>query len=272
MGICEKSCERYLESASRAWNAEPAQLGRRAACERDTLTGVTIVRPCPSNSQVKKAGSTVRKFMRGEISDYDRVNVALDVIYDFRAAHQLPMTKANNGLRSMIRTEGAQIEVSQRLKRFATIIDKLEREPTLALNSMQDIGGVRAVLADIDEVRRVEARLRRNRTPIGHSDYITNPRASGYRGVHLVVEYDGRAIEVQLRTRVMHEWAITVERLSARMGQNIKQDGDNAVQSLMAIISEAMAIEETGGEVPPALLSEMKRRRLEAAPFLGGAN
>lgn len=169
MGICEKSCERYLESASRAWNAEPAQLGRRAACERDTLTGVTIVRPCPSNSQVKKAGSTVRKFMRGEISDYDRVNVALDVIYDFRAAHQLPMTKANNGLRSMIRTEGAQIEVSQRLKRFATIIDKLEREPTLALNSMQDIGGVRAVLADIDEVRRVEARLRRNRTPIGQA-------------------------------------------------------------------------------------------------------
>lgn len=70
---------------------------------------------------------------------------------------------------------------------------------------MQDIGGCRAVLASIDEVRRVEARLRKSRPPVGYSDYVTTPRSSGYRGVHLVVVYDGRRIEVQLRTLVMHE-------------------------------------------------------------------
>ncbi len=44
------------------------------------------------------------------------------------------------GLRSMVRTERCQIEVSQRLKRVPTIIDKLLREPTMQLANMQDIG------------------------------------------------------------------------------------------------------------------------------------
>lgn len=206
--------------------------------------------------------------MRNEITDEAPVLDAILIVQDYRAAHQLPLTKANNGLRSMIKTEGFELEVSQRLKRFMTIIDKLQREPTLALNKMQDIGGVRAVLNTVDEVRRVEARLKKRRPPIAVSDYITHPRSSGYRGVHVIVDYDGRAIEVQLRTRVMHAWAITVERLSARLGENLKGDGRHAVQELMAAISEAMAIEELGGIVPDELQDEIKRRRLEAAPYL----
>jgi len=53
-----------------------------------------------------------------------------------------------------------------------------------------------------------------NRPVLVYRDYISDPRRSGYRGVHVIVGYDGRQIEVQLRTRVMHDWAIAVERLS----------------------------------------------------------
>lgn len=180
----------------------------------------------------------------------------------------MPLRKANMGLRSMVRTAGAEVEVSQRLKRVPTILDKLQREPTLALSKMQDIGGCRAVLASVDEVRRVEARLRRNRPPVGYADYISEPRASGYRGVHLVVEYDGRNIEVQLRTRVMHAWAITVERLTWRLGENLKGDGDHVVQQLLRVISEAMAVEEHGGVVDASLLGKMERLRQQAGPYL----
>ena len=84
----------------------------------------------------------------------------------------------------------------------------------------------------------------------------------------MIVEYDGRAIEIQLRTRVMHAWAITVERQSARMGQNLKGDGHHAVQELMAVISEALAIEESGGTVPRNLHDEIERRRVVATPYL----
>lgn len=185
-----------------------------------------------------------------------------------------PLGKATIGLRSVVRTEHcSRVEVSQRLKRAPTIVDKLDREPTLSLPRMQDIGGCRAVLGSIDELRRVESRLRKNRPQVGYSDYITHPRASGYRGVHVIVQYDdetgtARRIEVQLRTLVMHEWAITVERLSSRMGQNLKGDGLHAVQQLLAAVSKAMACEEVGMEVDASLLTRMDELRQLAAPYL----
>lgn len=42
---------------------------------------------------------------------------------------------------------------------------------------MQDIRGCRAVLASVDEVRKVEAPLKKNRPPVRVSDYIEAPRA-----------------------------------------------------------------------------------------------
>lgn len=179
------------------------------------------------------------------------------------------------GLRSVVNTERcARVEVSQRLKRVPTILDKLAREPTLALAKMQDIGGCRAVLSSIDEVRRVEARLRKNRPPVRYSDYITHPRSSGYRGVHVVVRYEGhgveRSIEVQLRTQAMHDWAITVERLSGRLGRNLKRDGQHAVQRLLAAISEAMALEEAGSRVDASLQEAITTHRRAAEPYLRG--
>lgn len=210
----------------------------------------------------------LRRHARGEAVDPTAVSRAFEVLLAFRAEHSMPLRKANMGLRSMVKTAGAEVEVSQRLKRVPTILDKLQREPTLALSKMQDIGGCRAVLASVDEVRRVEARLKRNRPPVGYADYIAEPRASGYRGIHVVVEYDGRNIEVQLRTRVMHDWAITVERLTWRLGENLKGDGDHVMQQLLRVISEAMALEEQGGVVDASLLAELERLREQAAPYL----
>lgn len=223
-----------------------------------------------SPSQVKKAGRTLKRYMRNEsISDIDLM-AAIATVQQYPAAHQKPLTKANMGLRSMVKTEGCRVEVSQRLKRFFTIVDKLSREPNLPLSSMQDIGGVRAVLDSVDEIRRVESRLRHRRPVVHTSDYVTKPRASGYRGLHVVVVYDGRHIEVQLRTQVMHDWAITVERLSSRIGTNLKGDGDHAVQAFLAAVSEAMAMEEQGDVVDTSFLRELSELRTAAEPYLRG--
>lgn len=216
----------------------------------------------------------LRRWMRGDPADQDEVQASFDVVVRFRAVHQDPLSKATMGLRSVVRTVGCSAEVSQRLKRIPTILDKLGREPSLALSRMQDFGGCRAVLASIDDLRLVEQRLKKNRPPLRHSDYVTAPRASGYRGVHVVVGYlDGwgerRSIEVQLRTRVMHEWAITVERLSGRLAEDLKSErGPQEVVELLRVISEAMAIEESGGLVPSQLAQMIERRREAALPYL----
>lgn len=158
----------------------------------------------PSKAQVNKAGKALGSRRAGELVSKDEYARALQTLIDHRAAHRNPLTRAMMGLRSMVRTEKAEIEVSQRLKRVPTILDKLVREPTMQLANMQDIGGCRALLNSIDEVRRVQHRLSKNRTPVRVSDDIADPRASGYRGVHVVVAYDHRPVEVQLRTQVMH--------------------------------------------------------------------
>jgi ppGpp synthetase/RelA/SpoT-type nucleotidyltranferase len=132
------------------------------------------------------------------------------------------------------------------------------------------------VLETVDQLRQVEQRLKKNRPPLRHRDYIKTPRASGYRAVHVVVAYPDwhqheRAIEVQLRTTVMHEWATTVERLSGRLRDDLKSDrGPRPLLTLMSTISEAMALEEAGHDVPPDLKLRIAELRAAAVPYIGG--
>lgn len=172
----------------------------------------------------------------------------------------------------MVKSEGCRQQVTQRLKRRETILDKLMREPTLALASMQDIAGCRAVVDSIAEVRRIRARLQHRRPVYASYDYITCPRPSGYRGVHVVVDYHGRQIEVQLRTIVMHEWAIAVERLGGRIAEDLKSGhGPVEVLEWLRAVSRAMAMEEEGNAVPADLAGEIDALRAKAVPFLRGA-
>ncbi|HTZ07493.1 MAG TPA: hypothetical protein VMB72_00385 [Acidimicrobiales bacterium] len=225
--------------------------------------------PCPTTSQVNKAGRALRKWLRGELTDQAAIEAAYEVLVVYRAAHRVPLAKATMGLRSMVTSEGGDLEVTQRLKRIPTILDKLRREPTMQLANMQDVGGCRAVLADINLLRRVERRLRHRRPPLRVSDYIADPKPSGYRGVHVVVQYDTRAVEVQLRTPTMHEWAISVERLSGRRREDLKSGrGPAELLALLEIISEAMALEELGQTVGQDILDELHARRQAALPYL----
>lgn len=231
--------------------------------------------PSPSRTSVNKAGDILRKVQLGEAVSYDDWNKSYETLLAFRAAHQYPLIKATNALRAIVRSEGCQIEVSQRLKRMPTILDKLRREPELELGRMQDFGGCRAVLSTVPELRRVQSRvMKAHRKRVGSDprfkDYVTDPRDSGYRGVHVIVEYDERWIEVQLRTRVMHEWAITVERLSGRMRVNLKSpSAPPALREFFAFVSQILALEEAGESATPDQLARMQTLRDSALQFIG---
>ncbi|WP_079928574.1 RelA/SpoT domain-containing protein [Gordonia sp. i37] len=224
----------------------------------------------PSKSRVNRAGDSLRSFTdllsEGKV---DEVREALDVLFAWRASHSKPLQTATMGLRSRVQTEHCQVEVSQRLKRVPTIIDKLYREPGMNLARMADIGGCRAVLNSIDEVRRVEKRLCKRRPPKIYHDYIAEPKASGYRGVHVISVYHERLIEVQLRTRVMHEWAFMVERVTGQMGADVKSGkGPQAVRDWFQAVSEALALEEQGLTVHETLAERVTSLRAAAQPFL----
>ena len=79
------------------------------------------------------------------------------------------------------------------------------------------------------------------------------------------------SIEVQLRARVMHSWAIAVERLGGRLQEDLKSGkGPIEVLEFLGAVSEAMAIEECGDDVDANLIGEINRLRVRAGQWLGG--
>lgn len=80
--------------------------------------------------------------------------------------------------------------------------------------------------------------------------------------------YRERKIEVQLRTEVMHSWAVAVETVSASAGENFKQDGTHPMQRLFRVISEVQAARELGRPVDREQLERLNRARHDAG--LGG--
>lgn len=100
--------------------------------------------------------------------------------------------------------------------------------------------------------------VQQRRTALRVSDYITNPRQSGYRGVHVIVEYGRcpRPIEVQIRTAAMHQWATTVEDLSGNSGINYKMDGATPMQIFLECYARVLDFEDRGITPPSELIDE----------------
>jgi ppGpp synthetase/RelA/SpoT-type nucleotidyltranferase len=93
-----------------------------------------------------------------------------------------------------------------------TILEKLVRQPTMDITRMQDIGGCQAVLPSLEVVDAVADRIGRHWQIYRVHDYVAEPKESGYRARHVVVERDERLVEIQLRTPEQQEWAEAVER------------------------------------------------------------
>ena len=105
------------------------------------------------------------------------------------------------------------------------------------------------------------------------SDYISSPRASGYRAVHLVVTYDGRCVEIQLRTRLMHEWAVAVERFGGRMNEDLKSGrGPRKVIVWLEAVAGALALEDGGETVDSTFMDRIAQLRHDAMPYLAGGS
>ena len=214
-----------------------------------------------SKGRIDRAGRALCRHLVGEGPPLSRAELAAEiaVVEAFRAVHRTPLLTARMGVRSCIASEGLlAVESGQRLKRMPTIIDKLRRLPTMKLSSMQDIGGCRAVFSSQAEVARVLHRFTRNSATRNGADdtvrdYVTNPRSSGYRGVHVWTRYTDRRIEVQLRTELQHAWAHRVERLTAFTGIDYKSgDGAEVVHEWLRRLSDAYASIDAGQSIDRA--------------------
>lgn len=101
-----------------------------------------------SKSAARKAGSTLRERWRGDVEASDLVDV-LSTIDAYRRSFAKPMATVSDQLSKLLAHRGIEAEVSQRLKRMSTIVEKIAlRESRLDLSRMQDIGRVQSRPAD----------------------------------------------------------------------------------------------------------------------------
>ena len=224
--------------------------------------------PVESKNQIRKAGEILVKSLHDD--DFEKFffnkewDWAWNLVNKWRSCHAYPINTFQATLRNNTRQYKDPI-IAQRLKRMPTIVDKLARYPAMNLLTMQDIGGVRAVLGSIKDVEALVHTYKTNKN-LTHElmgegkNYIQSPRdEDGYRSIHLIYkyvnkrnpEYDGLKVELQVRTKLQHTWATAVETMSTFLGQALKsRKGDKEWLDFFAITSSAFAYMEKTPRVP----------------------
>lgn len=210
--------------------------------------------PQHSKTKVNKAGTV----LIDESPDIFEFMEAFQVVDNWRACHGYPINTFQATLRSKLKTIDTNAIVAQRLKRLPSIINKLKRTKNMQLARMQDLGGLRAVVATIPKVRELESSYRKSyfeHKLVNCKDYIDEPKASGYRGIHLVYryknrrvqEYDGLHVELQIRTKLQHAWATAVETMGTFLNHALKSsEGPNEWLEFFSLCGSAFAhLEET---------------------------
>jgi hypothetical protein len=216
--------------------------------------------PNCSKGQIKKAGD----ILISEIPVLKDRQEAIEIAGQWRASHAYPMNTFQATLRIRLRKGGYRdYIVAQRLKRMPTIIDKLKRFPNMNLTTMGDIGGLRAILPKLSDVKKLADQYKKSRfshTQIALHDYITDPKPkTGYRGIHFIYSYkntkhprwDGLRLELQIRTYLQHLWATAVETMGTVIGESLKSEqGSDKWLDFFALVSSAFAYEEKAVPIP----------------------
>lgn len=107
-------------------------------------------------------------------------------------------------------------EVSFRTKNALSAFRKIKRKYLLPgeeltpqhVNQLKDLLGIRVIVDDIAQCYMVLGSVHNQYEYFQEEfdDYIIKPKQSGYKSIHTVIAYQGRPVEVQIRTFEMHEY------------------------------------------------------------------
>ena len=141
-----------------------------------------------------------------EQEEYRRLAAALN---EKRADRERYIETLCRDLQEQLRTAGVEAEVYGRPKHMYSIYRKMQRKQ-LAFEQVFDVRAVRVVVASIPECYAALGVVHGLWTyiPGEFDDYIATPKGNFYRSIHTaVIGPQSRSVEVQIRTREMHEHA-----------------------------------------------------------------
>jgi len=226
---------------------------------------------------VRRAGEVIAGDLSWTPESQEKIRDAFSVANQWRDTHAHPMRSLHQTLRSHIRLREISGFTAARLKRMNAIRGKLRRmqgrKRPLGLETFQDLGGCRAIMASMYDAEKLISALKGQCKHVlwDENDYIHEARHTGYRSHHLKFEYrgkgdkrafNGRRVEVQVRTDLQHSWATAVEAIGLFRGEELKSGlGSAEWLRLFALMSAEFA--ETENCDPPKGLPERTGRMRE---------
>ena len=169
------------------------------------------------------------------LDDHQLLERTMQILTYWRDSHIQPLNEAHNLLNRFIYRIDKKAFIAKRLKRFESIKKKLKRFDGMQLKNMQDIGGIRVVVENLKQVNAIfkvlanEHCFYNDGKFIKMDNYILNPKNDGYRCIHIVGKFNNklneeRKIEFQIRTKLQHSWATTLEIVDIFTGQDLKSN------------------------------------------------
>lgn len=195
-----------------------------------------------SKASIDRAGRVLAGRLAAD--EYEELELE-DTFDEYRKAHLEPLSEMTVELQDWLSQYGGTYYIAQRLKRKPQILRKLKRF-SVRLTQLQDIGGCRIIVETNSDVNKLLAFLE-DRVAMQSDlslERVTDYRAlgrddSGYRAVHLILGRKGYKLELQIRSRIQHYWAESIERTSVIYGFYLKElEGDPIVLGYFKSLSD----------------------------------
>lgn len=167
-------------------------------------------------------------------------------------------------LTSLCEAHGIAADVTGRPKHINSIWNKMQRKG-LDFEQVFDVRAVRVLVDTVAECYEVLGMAHGQWRPVPgeFDDYIAHPKPNGYSSLHTaVVGDDGRPLEIQVRTRDMHEHAERGVAAHWRYKENDQKDDEleRRIAWMRAWLEQA---DENGGELAEQLGdNEFEARRI----------
>jgi GTP pyrophosphokinase len=203
-------------------------------------------------------------------SEPEKYKTVAGLLDEKRVEREQGMADFRGLLEQALAQQGVKAEVQGRPKHIHSIWKKMQGK-ALEFSQVLDVRAVRVIVADVPACYAVLSFVHERYVPVAgeFDDYIARPKANGYQSLHTVVRDDaGRAVEVQIRTRAMHDhaehgvaahWAYKEAGVKGYAGVSAAGDFDAQItEARKAVLRQLLAWErdfssnDDGDELPAA--------------------
>ncbi len=173
----------------------------------------------------------------------DRYKEIAKLLSEKRSEREDYIQRVEHQLSTALAAADIVAEVSGRVKHIYSIYRKMKLKG-LSFDQLYDIRALRVLVDDPSECYHALGLVHGlwRYIPEQFDDYITNPKANGYRSLHTAVIAEKKSLEVQIRTHTMHFEAELGMCAHVNYKEGLKNKKDNYLNQRISSLRQLLSI------------------------------